>query len=811
MSSYRSLAITVLLGILGAVIFFSLFSDYAPTAAVNLKLTRTQIIERAREYLGKLGYDTGHMAADANFRMDSGISLYLEQQLGLEDAHRMIRSDTLAAHNWLVYFYDSKLPPSQQKHQYNVWISPTGRILGFEHQMPDSLSSPSMDEAAAKRLAEDFLRDEGFDISRFQLENSTANQLANRRDYFFRWVGKDSVYSLESKLWLRVHGDRVGGFRHTLDEPRSFLEASSRIGTFVTYVVVGSSIATFILLIFIITLFLKKYHDGEVGIQTAALVFGILFGLIVLEHLLKFSAVGYGFGLGDVNRSNVRILVFIMTVFIVQAFLAAMVFAAWSVGESSARSGWAAKLNAIDGLFSWKPFTIDFANSVVRGYSFGFIILGAIFGAAALLAQKADFGVFVNELFAIPESIAPSLSAVFLALRIALLNEIVFRFFFISWLREKTGKTWPGLVISSLLWTLIAFNLWDFPMGYVYFQYLFPAYFVISLVLGLILVKYDLLTVIFANFVVLALNYATPLIASEEPFFQYHEILFYVFMLVPVFVAAVGYVKRQRFWFSRELTPSHIRRITERERMARELEIARTVQMSLLPKKNPLVEGYDIAGVCIPALEVGGDYYDFFHLGDGQIGIAIGDVSGKGMPAAIYMTLTKGILQSYASENSSPREVLTKLNRQMYSNIERNNFVSMFYAILDMKGRRLRFARAGHNPAILAHRGRDSNTLLQPKGLALGLESGSKFYEFLEEHEVHLQSGDVLTFYTDGFTEAAAKSGEEYGEQRLENIITENKDASASVIIQNVVRSVKRFVGNHPQHDDMTMVVVKVQ
>ncbi|NIT70535.1 serine/threonine-protein phosphatase [candidate division KSB1 bacterium] len=174
------------------------------------------------------------------------------------------------------------------------------------------------------------------------------------------------------------------------------------------------------------------------------------------------------------------------------------------------------------------------------------------------------------------------------------------------------------------------------------------------------------------------------------------------------------------------------------------------------------------------------------------------------------MTLTKGILQSHASEILSPREVLNKVNRQMYSNIERNSFVSMFYAVLDMRKHTIRFARAGHNPAILAHRSNDTNTLLQPKGIAVGLAGDTKFYEFLEELEIELENGDVLAFYTDGFTEASTKDDAEYGEERLERTISENKNGSASLIVQNVVRSIKRFVGNHPQHDDMTMVVIKV-
>jgi len=413
-------------------------------------------------------------------------------------------------------------------------------------------------------------------------------------------------------------------------------------------------------------------------------------------------------------------------------------------------------------------------------------------------------------LHGIPESMAPSLSAVFLALRIALLNEIVFRFFFISWLRERTGRTWPGLLVSSLLWTLLAFTLWDFPMASPPFRVLFPVFFLLSLTMGFIVVRYDLMTATLTNFVLIAFGYATPLFTASASFYEVHRWIFLVLMALPVTVAAFGYVKRQRFDFTPELTPTHIKRISERERMARELEIARTVQMSLLPKENPLAEGYDIAGICIPALEVGGDYYDFFQLGDGKIGVAIGDVSGKGVPAAIYMTLTKGILQSHAVESLSPREVLSKLNRQMYMNIERSSFVSMFYAVLDMKRHKIRFSRAGHNPAILAQHSTNSSTLIQPQGIALGLEAGSHFHDCLEEHELPLQSGDVLTFYTDGFTEASDATGNEFGEERLEQEISEAKGRSANGIIQQVVRSVKTFVGSHPQHDDMTMVVLKV-
>jgi len=248
----------------------------------------------------------------------------------------------------------------------------------------------------------------------------------------------------------------------------------------------------------------------------------------------------------------------------------------------------------------------------------------------------------------------------------------------------------------------------------------------------------------------------------------------------------------------------------ERERMARELEIAHQVQMSLLPKDSPVIPGYDIAGSCIPAEEVGGDYYDFIHLDNGNLGIAVADVSGKGMAAAIYMTLTKGVIQSQSGEMFSPKEVLTKINTLIYQSIERKAFVSMFYTILNPDRRQLICSRAGHNPAILFRNGDSGCTLIEPSGIALGLEKGDVFSDVIREQEIDLQKGDLLVFHTDGFTEAMNKHHVEYGEKRLVEIIRENKDKDSRTLIEAVNHDVRQFTEAYPQHDDMTMVSVRV-
>jgi len=258
------------------------------------------------------------------------------------------------------------------------------------------------------------------------------------------------------------------------------------------------------------------------------------------------------------------------------------------------------------------------------------------------------------------------------------------------------------------------------------------------------------------------------------------------------------------------VTIQNIQSELERERMARELEIAHQVQMSLLPKTSPDVSGFDITGICIPAEEVGGDYYDYIPLADGRLGVAVGDVSGKGMPAAIYMTLTKGVIQSQAEETLSPGSVLTKINSLIYQSIERKAFVSMFYTVLNPKNKTLICSRAGHNPAILLKRKENSCTVIQPPGIALGLESGDIFSRVMTEETIHLESGDLFILHTDGFTEAMDKNNSEYGEARLNEVILKNRDAAPRQLIEAVSQDVHAFTANHPQHDDMTMVVFKV-
>lgn len=257
------------------------------------------------------------------------------------------------------------------------------------------------------------------------------------------------------------------------------------------------------------------------------------------------------------------------------------------------------------------------------------------------------------------------------------------------------------------------------------------------------------------------------------------------------------------------LTLQDIHSEIEREHMAKELEIAWTVQKSLLPGKKPTLTGFDVAGMCEPAKEVGGDYYDFIPLGPDKLALVIGDVSGKGIPASFYMTLTKGFVQSHMTENASPREVLIKVNELMYKTIDRRKFVTMFIGVIDRVTKKVVCARAGHNPAIHFSAKNSEFTMVKPDGIALGLRDTDAFSGCIREYELSLEENDWLVLYTDGLTEAMDVDSNEFGESGLMQLLAKNREKSSEGLVENVFAKIQAFAEGCRQYDDMTMLAVR--
>jgi len=248
--------------------------------------------------------------------------------------------------------------------------------------------------------------------------------------------------------------------------------------------------------------------------------------------------------------------------------------------------------------------------------------------------------------------------------------------------------------------------------------------------------------------------------------------------------------------------------LKEQERLKRELEIAREVQRKLLPAKMPKVDGFQFDGICQSAFEVGGDYFDFFDLGNNRIAIVIADVSGKGTAASFYMAELKGMMLQLTSSYLSPKNLMMDLNRKLYGNIDRSMFVTMTYAVVDIASKQITFSRAGHN-SLLKIGVNGNHQFLTPSGIGLGLESGKVFEEKLEEISFDLNSNETLVFYTDGITEAMNPQMDEFGEERLLQTIQAEKNGDVVQIRQHLLESLDEFLAGAPPNDDITMVLVK--
>jgi sigma-B regulation protein RsbU (phosphoserine phosphatase) len=259
-----------------------------------------------------------------------------------------------------------------------------------------------------------------------------------------------------------------------------------------------------------------------------------------------------------------------------------------------------------------------------------------------------------------------------------------------------------------------------------------------------------------------------------------------------------------------ELTESIRREIAQRERLDRELEIAREVQQRLFPQVLPIVKGLEFAGYCRPAQGVGGDYYDFIRLQEGCLGVAIGDVSGKGIAAALMMASLQASLRGQTIKPCSTlAEMIQHVNHLVYEASAANRYATFFYAQYDPAQRLLHYVNAGHNPPIVYRKNGKCEEIirLEAGGTVVGL-----FAEFpYQEGELELQAGDMFVGFTDGISEAMDSTDAEFGEDRLIEILKRCQSRSAADTIACILDQVDAFTAGAPQHDDMTLVVVRVQ
>ena len=535
--------------------------------------------------------------------------------------------------------------------------------------------------------------------------------------------------------------------------------------------------------------------DAQAALKDAILAATLASVAMVLSTPTLAVQVGYGWQLA---------IAIGLGMLFVGAGLGLLVFVASGASDALARAVWPEKITTLTltRQHAWVNQPVGVA--LLRGAA----LAGVILGITVLAMVLVPHGVLHSEsLLGADSTFSHAATAVAQGVWYALLLVLAVH----TGLGSILQRRWPWVVVPALALALavVGFDGVELIEGSPAVVFGIPL--VLGVVLALAFKRYDALTLLAAVVLTGVLwDTAEGWLVSDSPDLI-DAVVAWVFALGLVSVGVAG-VRSDRTGEQLPIyEPEYVTEQRERGRLQRELEIAREVQRSFLPTHMPCIPGLDIAAVCLAAEEVGGDYYDVIPLDDRRLAIVIGDVSGKGIQASFFMTLAKGYLQALAYETASPAEVLRRANRLFFASAPRGTFISLIYGVFDLEDQSFTFARAGHNPVILKRSPNQTADFVQPAGLAIGLTSHAVFDETIQEDTIALRHGDTLVFYTDGFSEAMDPAKHLYTDERLADAVAATSaEVTADALLKSLVNDVVGHAGTASQHNDMTMLVVRV-
>jgi len=808
LNKLRFLVIYGLLILVSSVVIYTIYPQIYPDASVRLEYKKHEIEQRAYEFVENLNIDVSGFMPDAVLSYDMPMLRYTQKSLGLKEASGAMSTE-IPVYRWnirwkidqgIAELFKTTNTLDQRARQIrgmNLEFKTNGELLSFKQELPDSVEVMGLSKSTSGKRASELLKEFIGTSNQLYVDNMAADSTSMDRpldkggsngsfSYRFSKSGEgpapfDSIYTT-----VEMTGDQLTEFKRSYNVPKQYETAGGLRPSNISFPLL---LALIILTTVIIAL--KRWRDYEMDFR-----FGILLGIVG----------GFGFCL-FIFLQSYQFAPFIQALvsgLINWVFVGGSLIFVWGVGESLGREVWSNKFIPLDLLRNGYLSHSRIGRNIIRGIAFGSMAM-ALWLLLVLVAEML-------EPVALRSGLSPAVKP--LSSSTPLIRLITISLFFVLWsvasyivfggsLFQKYLKVgWASMLLVALIYSLALSEEVE-PFG-INFLVSFPT---IALLVWTFH-RYNILTTFIAVFTVNLLTPGVAFLYTGATDISGYALLGLLGAAV-VYGAITLYTKDRVSDFKR-LAPVYTKNISERERMQKELEIARNVQMSFLPHSNPTLKSLDVASRCEPALEVGGDYFDFVELGDHKLGICIGDVSGKGTQAAFYMTLTKGFLRALASGSDSPAEVLTKLNALFYDNVKRGVFISMIYGIFDLREGTLTLARAGHNP-VLMHKGRQIEMQnINPRGIAIGMEKGVTFGKTIQEVKIPLQKDDLFVFYTDGFPEAMNKDREEFGEERFEQAIDMLASGKASDILEGVFKEVRRFTKSTPQHDDMTIVVVRV-
>jgi hypothetical protein len=798
MRNVRSLVLWLLAGIAGLVLLAWAYPRAFPFLPRHWSVSRAEAVAITLERVRDLGEPVKNPYIVPRLGQDFFLERRLQLALDRGD-RRTVRESGLPQQivAWNIYVYPRGAP--QYDWTYLAEISPAGQILGLRLRLDPEVKIPPISPAEARTRAAALLARQGIDLSRYEAPELRSQQLAGHTNLTVRYRDRHNPLLGGATHGVEVlfAGDRLTGFTYWLDDPGSKELASALRGINLLNVL---RIIWICLLAGLLAFpFLKRYHEGEIGVRRGVQIFlvVVLSGLVMTLFVSRVNSEGNGFGLASRQQNTWMVALFSMVFLMLPGGVLA--FFAWSVGESICRERWGHKLAAFDALFKGDLANQTVARSSFRGWMAGLATAGVV---AALLLVLRTAGVWgFSSLLISADTRWPSLELVARALA------VLFPFFLtlVLWLLPVVARylgVWGGSLAAVVVGAVVfPFLVLVAPLSW---TFLVALLFSAALV-GLFLAT-DLLTVLLAGFVTHTLFAAYPLLTADDASLQIQGWIALGVLAVPLLASLRHLGDAKEIVYRYEDVPPHVRRIAERERQRVELETARRIQSSILPDLPPRLAGVDIAHAYLPASEVGGDFYDVLALEDGRLALAVGDVAGHGVSSGLIMSMAKSALAVQVTFDPEVAAVFNTLNRTVYQTARKRLLTTLCYAVLDPRRLELLYASAGHlHPYRIAATGRVDP--LESIAYPLGVRGELNVIPRL----ARLSPGDTLFLFSDGIVEARREESDEmFGFDRLEESLGRHAGRGVEGLRDGVLADVSRFTANAPREDDQTILVLRL-
>jgi len=793
MNNKKFLFISLLFLFTGLFLSISLYKKTNPLAGIKLTASKNKVEEKAERFLRAQGIYTFEDNYFVRFYENTKLLDRLQVNYGIEKAGDICR-ETLPVFYWKIRY--SLNEQDNWKKNIEISFDTQGQMLNFYQNLPDSVEQRNISFDKLKEEADSLVAKSVFSsalFNRVKINNAdsySADGGIYRKDVIekdeieIEYIYKNPYLTDDVKIIVVFKKGNLSLFESDLpigSAVKSDIEMM-KINIIIRIIIIFTTI-----IIALVTLF-RRIRSGEVGFKNA-LYIGVM--VSILSGFVFWSTNG-----------NVEALYKAINAVLSSILLGGAMFVTWAITEALIREKWPHKLSSFDLLANRQITHSLLGKNILMGISAGFLFTGIQSLVSYLMLKFGNFSV-TNNLFDLSyfSSNMPLLKLSSKSMFMSLVFAVPFVGLIPSLLAKKINSKIGIVVVSACIFGAFRFGVeTNIITSIIMFV-------VISLLFLTLFIKTDLITIIVTLFVNFMLyNIVVFYNAGTRLFFNGGLIFVFVILLLLIFSITTLFSK-DKIKNPLVFAPHYVRSISERERLIEEINSARDVQNSFLPKQMPEFEGLDISAICKPAIEVGGDYYDFHEISTSELSFVIGDVSGKGTKAAFIMTIVKGFIKTLFKVYKDPKDILINLNKLFIENVPKGNFVTIALGKINVVEKTLTLCCAGHNPVIL--RKKSGKIIeLNPNGMAIGLTGESIFISTLHEKTINYEPGDMLVTYTDGITETRNRKKEEFGVEKFTHIVKIFSGCNSEELLNLIIKHTNRFRGYAKQHDDMTIIII---